>query len=339
MGDPVNLYAPDADVYALQADGQIHPWHVHGQVWLMAGEPGESNIAVQLGDEGILVVDSGTTAFAPKLLTQIQRLAQQHAIDPNAIRIVVNTNALADHIGGNAVLRQAGTQIRAGEETEQDTVVNRPGAEVLASQTVLDRLVAQSAAGETVLPRELWPTDTEDFGVFDMHFNGEALQLEHPEHANTDGQLIVLFRGSDVISAGDVLDMTSYPMIDVAHGGTIDGELAALNQVIKMAVPVRHAEAGTLIVPGHGQLCDQASVRLYTNMITVIRNLVQYYKDRGRTLEQVLALKPSAGYDRRWGASGAWTTRDFITAVYRTLPAKGPVLFSLSPPSNSADKH
>lgn len=337
FGDPVNLYAPDAAVYASRSDGEIHPWHVHGHVWLMAGEPGESNVAVQIGSEGMLVVDTGTAKFAPKLLAQIQQLARQHAIDPNAIRIVVNTNGFPDHMSGNEVIGRAGSQILAGEETEQDSIVSRPGAEVLASQNMLNRLLAQSAAGSAYPPRELWPTDTEDFDLFDMHFNGEAVQLYHPDSANTDGQLIVMFRDSDVIAAGDAVDMRSYPVIDVAHGGSIDGELAALDQVIKMAVPVGHAQGGTLIIPGHGQLCDQASVRLYTNMITIIRNLVQYYKRQGKTLEQVLALEPSAGYDERWGAtSGPWTTRDFITAVYKTLPAKGPVLFSLSSPSKSA---
>jgi glyoxylase-like metal-dependent hydrolase (beta-lactamase superfamily II) len=141
---------------------------------------------------------------------------------------------------------------------------------------------------------------------------------------------MVLFRGSDVIAAGDLVDMTTYPIIDVAGGGTIDGELVALNKVIAMAAPANQAEGGTLIIPGHGRLCDQTDVVLYKNMITVIRNLVQFYKNQGKTLEEVLALKPSEGYDQRWGAtSGRWTTRDFITAVYETLPAKGPVSFSM----------
>jgi glyoxylase-like metal-dependent hydrolase (beta-lactamase superfamily II) len=340
FGEPVNLYAPDANVYASHQDGQIHSWHAHGRVWLMAGEPGESNVAVQIGADGLLVVDTGTAAFAPRLLATIQQLAQQHAVDPQAIRMVLNTNGLPDHMSGNGVIRQAGSQIRSGEETEQDAIVSRPGAEVLASQNVLSRLVAESTAGGAYPPRELWPTDTDDFAVFDMHFNGEAVQIYHPDSANTDGQLMIMFRDSDVIAAGDVIDMTGYPVIDVARGGTIDGELAALNQLIKMAVPAQHAQGGTVVIPGHGQLCDQASVRLYANMITVIRNLVHYYKSQGRTLEQVLALEPSAGYDERWGAtSGPWTTRDFITAVYQTLPAKGPVLFSLAPSFRSAGAH
>ena len=104
----------------------------------------------------------------------------------------------------------------------------------------------------------------------------------------------------------------------------------SLNKVIDMAVPDVQADGGTVIVPGHGRLADQTDVVLYKNMLTVIRNTVQYYKNQGKTLDEVLALKPTEGYDQRWGrTTGPWTTRDFVTAVYQTLPAKGPVFFSL----------
>jgi glyoxylase-like metal-dependent hydrolase (beta-lactamase superfamily II) len=332
MGDPVNLYAPEAGVYGpSRQDGEIHPRHVLGQVWLMAGEPGESNVAVQLGDQGVLVVDTGARAMAPKLLAGIQRLAQEHGGEKKAIRKVINTNGRDDHIGGNDTLRKAGSQIVAGEEAAQQNAFVSPGAEVVAHENVLKRLVAESTAGGADPSRRLlWPTDTEGFEIDNTRFNGEAVQIYHPHNANTDGQLMVLFRGSDVIAAGDVVDMTSYPIIDVARGGTIDGELVALNKVIAMAAPANQAEGGTVIIPGHGRLCDQTDVVLYKNMITIIRNLVQYYKNQGKTLQEVLALKPSEGYDQRWGAtSRPWTTRDFITAVYQTLPAKGPVFFSM----------
>jgi hypothetical protein len=147
MGEPVNLYAADADVYAPHADGEIHPWHAQGQVWLLAGEPGESNVAVQVGDEGVLVVDAGTQAMAPKLLEQIRRLSHRYAGDQKAIRIVVDTNGRADHIGGNEVLRQAGSQVIAGEEAAQQAAFASAGAEVLAEQNVLTRLSQDPAAG------------------------------------------------------------------------------------------------------------------------------------------------------------------------------------------------
>jgi glyoxylase-like metal-dependent hydrolase (beta-lactamase superfamily II) len=332
MGDPVNLYAANAGIYGpSRQDGEIHPRQVQGKVWLIAGEPGESNVTVQLGDQGVLVIDTGTQAMAPKLLAGIQRLALEHGGEKQVIRKVINTNGRDDHIGGNETLRKAGSQIVAGEEAAQQNAFVSPGAEVVAHENVLKRLVAESsAAGGDRSRQQLWPTDTEGFEIDNTRFNGEAVQIYHPHNANTDGQLIVLFRGSDVIAAGDVVDMTSYPLIDVARGGTIDGELVALNKLIAMAAPANQAEGGTVIIPGHGRLCDQTDVVLYKNMITMIRNLVQYYKNQGKTLEEVMALKPSEGYDQRWGAaSGPWTTRDFITAIYQTLPAKGPVFFSM----------
>jgi len=326
FGEPVNIYTAK-NAYAPSAeDGEIHPSRVSGQVWLMTGEPGESNVVVQVGDQGVLVVDTGTTAMAPKLLAEIQRLAQEHAGEHKEIRKVINTNGRLDHIGGNETIAKAGSQVISGEERAQQVAFVSPSAEVTAHENVLRRLTA----GGTNEFRGLEPTDAETFEIDNQRFNDEAVQIHHPHDANTDGQLVVLFRGSDVIAAGDVVDLTSYPIIDVKAGGTIDGELVALNKVIAMAAPGPQAEGGTVIIPGHGRPCDQAEVALYRNMLTIIRNTVQYYKNQGKTLQQVLDLKPSEGYDQRWGAtSGSWTTPDFITAVYETLPAKGPVFFSM----------
>jgi glyoxylase-like metal-dependent hydrolase (beta-lactamase superfamily II) len=325
FGDPVNIYASNA--YAPpREDGEIHPEHVRGQVWVMTGEPGGSNVVVQIGNQGVLVVDTGTTAMAPKLLAQIQRLAQEHAGEHKEIRKVINTNGRLDHIGGNETIAKAGSQIISGEERAQQLAFVSPSAEVIAHENVLRRLTA----GRTNEFRGLEPTDAESFEVDNQRFNGEAVQIHHPHDANTDGQLVILFRGSDVIAAGDVVDMTTYPIIDVKTGGTIDGELVALNKVIAMAAPGPQAEGGTVIIPGHGRLLDQADLALYRNMLTIIRNTVQYYKNQGKTLQQVLDLKPSEGYDQRWGrTSGPGTTRDFISAVYETLPTKGPVFFSM----------
>src|SRR5215472_6890309 len=323
--NPVNIYANN--IYAPpRQDGEIHPERVRGQVWLLNGEPGGSNVIVQLGDQGVLVVDTGTKEMSPKLLAQIQKLAQEHAGEHKEIRKVLNTNGRLDHVGGNEIIAKAGSQIISGEERAQQVAFVSPGAEVVAHENVLRRM----SDDKTGAFRGLEPSDPESFEVDNQRFNGEAVQIHHPHDANTDGQLVVLFRGSDVIAAGDVVDMTTYPIIDVARGGTIDGELVALNKLIAMAAPSNQAEGGTVIIPGHGRLCDQTDVVLYKNMITMIRNLVQYYKNQGKTLQEVLALKPSEGYDQRWGAtSGPWTTRDFITAVYETLPAKGPVFFSM----------
>ena len=331
FGDPVNIYANNP--YAPpREDGEIHLEHVRGQVWLLTGEPGGTNVVVQVGNQGALVIDTGTKEMAPKLLAQIQRLADEHAGEHKEIRKVINTNGRMDHVGGNEIIAKAGSQIISGEERAQQLAFVAPSAEVMAHENVLRRL----SASEDLRP--LAPTDAESFEVDNQRFNDEAVQIHYPSKAaNTDGQLVILFRGSDVIVAGDVVDMVRYPMIDVKVGGTIDGLLVAINKVIDMAAPGPQAEGGTVIVPGHGRLCDQSEVALYRNMLTIIRNTIQYYKNQGKTLQQVLDLKPSEGYDQRWGAtSGPWTTRDFITAVYETLPAKGPVFFSMKTTTTAA---
>ncbi|MGB7219291.1 MAG: MBL fold metallo-hydrolase [Vicinamibacterales bacterium] len=323
FGEPVNIYARNP--YAPpRGDGEIHAEHVAGQVWIMTGQPGGSNVVVQLGDQGVLIVDTGTKETSAKLLAAIQRLAQERG-ERKEIRKIINTNGRLDHVGGNETIAKAGSQIVSGEERAAQLAFGSSGAMVVAHENVLRRMHADPTGAF----KGLEPTDGESFEIINERFNGEAFQLLHPKTANTDGQLVVMFRGSDVIVAGDVVNMLTYPVIDVKAGGTIDGTLVAVNKVIEMAAPGKQAEGGTVIVPGHGRTADQADVALYRNMLTIIRNNVQYYKNQGKTLQQVLDLKPSEGYDQRWGgAGGSWTTREFLTAVYETLPAKGPVFFS-----------
>lgn len=331
LGEPVNRYAPDANVYGLFGDGDIHPWPVKGKVWLMAGQPSESNVVALVGDEGVLVVDTGVKEMAPKLLDSLRRLAKEQGGAQQAVRLILNTNGLADHIGGNEVVRAAGKRIIAGEESATANFFGDGGAAVWAHQNVLSRLVDETAAGGPGAPTESqWPSDAVDQDVYGMVFSDEAVQMHHARRSTTDGQMMVLFRQSDVIAAGDVLNMTSYPLIDVARGGTIDGELVALNRLMDMIIPDDQVSGGTVVIPGHGRLTDLGDVARYTVMITTIRNRVQYYKNQGKTLEQVLALNPSAEYDDRWSAkSGLGSAREFLTAVYNTLPRKGPVFFSM----------
>jgi glyoxylase-like metal-dependent hydrolase (beta-lactamase superfamily II) len=330
FGKPVNLYARNANPYGpAPQDGELHAHRVRGQVWLITGQPGESNVLVHVGEQGVLMVDSGTQAMAPKLLAQVRQLAPDISGSLRMLRKVINTNGRLDHIGGNEILRKAGGQVIGGEEAAQQRLLGSTGAEIVAHENVLSRLVTESSQPNAP-SRELWPTDTEGFDIDNYRFNGEALQIVHPSAANTDGQLMVAFRGSDVIAAGDLIDMTNYPVIDVKRGGTIDGLLVGINNLISMAAPDDQSEGGTIIVPGHGRMIDQSEVALYRNMLTIIRNLVQYYKNEGKTLDEVLALKPSDGYDQRWGkTTGPWTTRYFITAISQTRPAKGPVFFTM----------
>lgn len=305
-------------------DGRIHPWHIQGNIWLLAGEPNQTNVVVSVGNEGMLLVDTGVQEAAGKVVAAIQRLADEQSIDNPELRTIINTGPEADHIGGNGVLRKAGKMIVAGNFA-RDNAGLPPGADVIANEKALAFLVADNTAGGSGARQDLWPQDTVGTDVYNTMFNGEALQLFHPHEATSDGVEMVLFRHSDVLVTGDVVSMVSYPNIQVDRGGTIDGELVALNHILDWAVPSERAEGGTMIVPGHGRVCDQSDIVNYKNILTTIRNRVQEYKNEGKTLVQVLALKPSDDYDGRWAsADGPASAKGFITAIYDTLPAKGP---------------
>jgi len=193
------------------------------------------------------------------------------------------------------------------------------GAAVLAHENVLNRMV-QRDLPFAALPTETFFTAEYKVSTF---FNEEGIQIVHVPNAATDGDSFVFFRGSDVIAAGDLVNMDSFPIIDVESGGSINGVLAGLNAILKLAIPEFRTEGGTMIVPGHGRLADSADVGYYRDMLTIIRDQVQALIDEGLTLEQVIERNPTFGYDARFGStSGAWTTNKFIEAVYRSLKDK-----------------
>jgi hypothetical protein len=126
-----------------------------------------------------------------------------------------------------------------------------------------------------------------------------------------------------MIMTGEIFTTTNYPVIDVAKGGTVNGVIDGLNKVLELAFPFSRSEAGTMIVPGRGRLCDMADVAYYRDMVTIIRDRVKNMADKGMTLAQVKASNPTMDYDPRYGSkTGAWTTDMFVEAVYATLKKK-----------------
>jgi glyoxylase-like metal-dependent hydrolase (beta-lactamase superfamily II) len=166
-------------------------------------------------------------------------------------------------------------------------------------------------------PVGAWPTETFGQPRKYMYLNGEGIEVFHQPAAHTDGDAIVFFRRSDVIVAGDILDTTRFPVIDIAKGGSIHGEIAALQKLVDTAipsVPIVSRDEGTLIIPGHGRICDQLDVVEYRDMVTIIRDRIRDLKKQGLTLEQVKAASPARGYTRRYGSDTA-----FVEAVYRSM--------------------
>lgn len=285
------------------------PFHVQGSVYLLAGEGG--NVAIQVGDDGVLVVDSKTASATSKILAAIQRLTNK------PIRYVVNTHAHDDHIGGNEVLAKAGRTRTGGNVVGNigESAINQ--AAVIAHEKVLERVSAPT--GERApLPFAAWPTDTFFTDRKELLFNGEGIQILYQPDAHTDGDSIVYFRRSDVIAAGDVYVNTTYPVIDLERGGTIDGYLKALNRIIELAIPSNVQEGGTMIIPGHGRVADEMDVVEYRDMVTIVRDRIRHLVQQGRTLEQVKAARPTLDFDARYGSPDG-----FIEAVYRSLNSGG----------------
>ena len=151
-------------------------------------------------------------------------------------------------------------------------------------------------------------------------FSSAILRLQNSTPGTTDGNAVVLFRKSDVVSSGDLFDLTGYPMIDTKAGGSIGAEVDALNKLIEFAVPSNNAEGGTRVVPAHGRISDHADVTYYRDMITIVRDRIQDMIKSGMTLAQVKAARPTRDYDARYGkTSGPWTTDMFVEAAYNSL--------------------
>ncbi len=281
----------------------LHLMHVRGNVSMLAGAAG--NITVQAGDQGILLVDTGVAAMSDNVLQAIRQLSSK------PLTYIINTDDSDDHVGGNAALAIGG---RPKGKAAMD--IN-----IIAFVTVLDRMSAPT--GQTApTPEDAWPNNTYSTAQRNLHFNGEAVQIFH-QPSNTDGNSIVLFRGSDVVSTGDIFDPTQYPIIDVKKGGSLQGVLEGLNRLKEMVVPENHYEGGTMVIPGHGRLCDAADVALYQQMVTIVRDRFQNMIKQGMTLEQVKAAKPTQDFDPIYGTNaGKWTTEMFIEAAYQSLSSK-----------------
>jgi glyoxylase-like metal-dependent hydrolase (beta-lactamase superfamily II) len=285
--------------------------HVQGNVYLVAGAGG--NVTVQIGPAGVLLVDTGNAASAENLLAAVRKLSS------GRIRYIVNTHVHPDHTGGNEAAARAGgsSGVRSIRGTPGESLTEMP--QVLAHDNVLQRMVAP-APGQAPVPETAHPTTTWVGSGKDLFFNGETIQMIHQPSGHTDGDSIVHFRRSDVISAGDILNMDTYPVIDLARGGSVQGVIDGLNRLLDLAVPEHHEEGGTYIIPGHGRVCDEFDLVEYRDMVTIIRDRVQAMIRKGATLEQVRIARPSRDYDPRFGATtGPWTTDLFLEAVYKSL--------------------
>ena len=285
-----------------EVDGiQYEVRHVQGNVYMFASTLGNVTIQVgkDAGHDGVLLVDTGAPRLRETLLAEIRKLSAE------PVRFLVNTSADADHTGANAVLLKPSRSYQTQAEVA-----------LYAQDNVLQR---ESRDGSGV-PSSAWPTMTYLEGK-SFAFNGEAIQMFAEKNAHTDGDSVVLFRGSNVLSAGDIFLTTGYPVIDLDRGGSIQGEIRALNHILDLTVPRSMQEGGTMVIPGHGRLCDESEVSDYRDMLTIIRDRVQDLVHKGKTLDQVKAARLSRDYDRRY-STPSWTGDMFVEAIYKSLGAR-----------------
>ena len=304
----------------------VEALHVAGNVFLIAGAGG--NIVASSGGDGVVLVDSGVAAATDRVLGAIRQIGQAlrppdvpdaaspfastwqaaHAGADPMIRMIINTSGNADHVGGNANIRMSPMFRLLGY---RDPTLS---LQVFAHALTQRRMLEAKAAAMLV------PTDTYGSDRYTMYrfFNNQAIQLVHPASAVTDGDSFVWFRRADVIAAGDVYNSDIYPPIDVDKGGGIDGEIDALNTLIDMCVTEFMAQGGTMVVPGRGWISDAADVGYYRDMLIVIRDRIRSMVDKGMTLAQIKAAKPTMDFDPEYGREPG-VTAHFVEAVYRSL--------------------
>ena len=336
MSKAGKLATPATPAAAARADAppstrntDVHIVPVQGNVYLIVSPvnndgPDNSdgpaaNITMQVSDDGVLLVDTQRAEVSDRILAAIRQISTK------PIRFIVNTHAHAENTGGNENLAKAG-RAYGGRAAGAGFLLPDPasGATIIAHENVLTRMSAP-AGGRAAAPFAAWPTETFFTSEYEV-FNGEAIQLRHVPAAHTDGDTLVFFRRSDVISAGDVFSTVSYPIIDGRSGGSgsgsgsgsINGIIAALNQILDWAIPKDKQEGGTYVIPGRGRICDEADVVEYRDMVVIIRDRIDDLIKKGRTLDEIQAARPTFDYDRRY-VTKSWTAEMFVEAIYRSL--------------------
>ena len=293
-------------------EGQIHVQPVRGNVYLLLGAGG--NITVSAGDDGMLLVDSGLASMSDKVLAALRTLTNE------PIRYIVNTNEREAYSGGNEKIAAAGETIpfRPNQTIQIQGYIGTHRATVISFLSVFERM---SAPTGKVAPRSegSWPDATYSTPQKKLFFNGEPVLIMH-QPSSTDGNSLVHFRMADVVSVGDLMDLTGYPFIDLKAGGSVQAIAQGLNRLIDITVPNKQSEEGTLVIPGHGRIADQPDVVYYYEMVSIVRDRIQDMISRGMTIEQVKAARPTRDFDTRYSKdTGAWTTSMFVEAVYQSL--------------------
>lgn len=250
------------------------------------------NIAVSVGEDGVLIVDDQFPEMVPKIEEAIK------AVGGGTVDYVVNTHWHFDHAEGNNALGPKGATIVAHRHARRDMA---QGGEI---DLVLTKYQQQP------YPKAALPTLTYNQGM-QIHFNDGAIDLLHFSPAHTDGDTAVIFRKQNAIHLGDVFNNTGYPFVDVGSGGGIDGMINFCEQALQSIDP------DTIVIPGHGPVTNVETLERYVDMLKTVRQRVADMIDQGLTLEEVVAAKPTQDLDEIYGPESA--SLGFVNRVYTSL--------------------
>ncbi|HZF18263.1 MAG TPA: MBL fold metallo-hydrolase [Burkholderiales bacterium] len=258
-------------------------------VYMMTGSGG--NLGVSVGDDGVFLIDSQFAALTPKIQAAIAKLSAK------PVRFMLNTHWHFDHTGGNENLGKAGAVIIA-----QENVRKR-----LSSEGFIAFFGMKTKAEPPIaLPIVTFTRDAS------FHLNGEDIRAMHAPHAHTDGDTVVQFSKSDVVHMGDTFFNGLYPFIDTSSGGSVAGVLAAADRALKTVGDK------TKIIPGHGPLGTKADLKAYRDMLAAVSGRIAAQIKQGKKMEEVVASKPTAQYDAKWG-KGFLPPGKFVEMLYDNL--------------------
>ncbi len=259
---------------------------------------GGGNIGVWHGPDGIVVVDDSLAPLAPKVVEAIGRIAQ------GPVRFVINTHWHPDHTGGNEVLGKSGGIIVA-----HDNVRTRLGEEQFIE--LMNMRLPAAPAGAL-------PVVTFDDSL-SLHLNGDRLDVVHLSDAHTDGDAVLWWQNANIVHAGDVYLSGSYPFVDLASGGSLAGLVAALEALLA------RANDATVIIPGHGPISNRRELAEHRDMLVTVGRRIREGIEAGRSLDEVIASRPTAEFDARYG-QGFMTPAMLVGILYRDLTRPTPGL-------------